>query len=48
MKLTRVEVDHLLTVLVSIKAEGNYYGNRAQYWRRHERIVAKLEAEASA
>jgi hypothetical protein len=40
--LTETERDHLLTLLAEAKAEGNYYGNRDQYWRRHERIVFKL------
>lgn len=41
--LTAVEVDHLLTLLHDAEHEGSYYGNREQYWKRHARIVAKLD-----
>ena len=39
---TEVERDHLLTLLADAVAEGTYYGNRDQYWKRHARITAKL------
>ena len=48
MKLTEVERDHLLTLMAEAEAGGCYYGNKAQYWKRHERIKAKLLASAPA
>lgn len=44
MKFTDVELWHLLSLLDDAEAEGGYYGNKAQYWKRHERIKAKLRA----
>ena len=48
MRFTDVERDHLLTLLADAEAEGGYYGNKTQYWKRHERIKAKLLASAPA
>jgi hypothetical protein len=44
LRLTPVEVDHLLTVIQDSFDRGDYYGARQQYWDRHERILNKLEA----
>lgn len=40
--LTPVEISHILTALAHNQEEGWYYGPKAQYWKRHERIVNKL------
>lgn len=40
--LTIPEVRHLLTLLADAAERGDYYGNRTQYWRRHQRIVDKV------
>lgn len=42
--LTEDEVVHLCTLLADAEREGSYYGNKAQYWARHKRIVDKLNA----
>lgn len=39
---TGPERDHLLTLLRDAEREGSYYGPKAQYWKRHARIVGKL------
>lgn len=36
------ELRLLLSVLADAAIEGNYYGNRTQYWKRHGRITKKL------
>ena len=41
--LTRIEIDHVMTILRDASREGSYYGNREQYWRRHDRVWKKLE-----
>ena len=43
-QFTAAEVSHLLTLLRDAADEGNYYGNREQYWKRHYRIEDKLKA----
>jgi hypothetical protein len=48
MKLNRVELDHLLTLMRDASQDGSYYGPRQQYWKRHTRIWNKLEAEYEA
>lgn len=40
---TAAEADHVLTLLRDASLEGSYYGNREQYWRRHERIFDRLQ-----
>lgn len=40
--VSRVELDHVLTVLRDARQDGSYYGNREQYYRRHDRIFARL------
>ena len=45
MTLTSSEISHLLGALQSMKDEGYYYGNKEQYWKRHEKLIAKLEQE---
>ena len=42
--LTRVELDPLLTLLRDARQDGDYYGPREQYWKRHDRIWRKLES----
>lgn len=44
VELSRVEVDHLLTILRDAMQDGSYYGNRALYYRRSGRIFDKLES----
>ncbi len=45
MTLTSSEISHLLGALQSMKDEGYYYGNKEQYWKRHDVIVAKLQKQ---
>ena len=42
--LTVVEAGHLLQLLGRNETEGSYYGDREQYWARHERIARVLTA----
>lgn len=36
------EINHLLTLLEWNEKEGNYYGNKEQYFKRHKSIIEKL------
>ncbi len=38
IKLTLPELDHVIFALKKIKENGEYYGNREQFWKRHERV----------
>ena len=40
--LTEPQINHLLTLLQDAGREGSYYGNRDQYWKRHEAITLAL------
>ena len=40
--LTLPEISHILGLIQSNESEGNYYGNRDEYWLRSNRIKAKL------
>ena len=40
--LTAPEMNHILTLLEDNEREGSYYGNRAHYWSRSQRIKARL------
>lgn len=40
--LTQAEVRHLQSLLQDSVRSGEYYGDRRQYWNRHQRIVDKL------
>lgn len=41
-KFTDVEISHIVSVLMENEREGWYYGNKEQYWKRHQRILDKL------
>lgn len=43
VSLTEVEITHLLSLMHDAKVEGSYYGNKEQYWKRHDRIEEKLK-----
>ncbi len=38
IKLTLPELDHVIFALKKIKENGEYYGNREQFWKRHKRV----------
>lgn len=42
LTLTVAETRHLLVLLQDSARSGEYYGNRDEYWKRHQRIVEKL------
>ena len=45
--LTQPEIDHTYNLMHINYQDGEpYYGNAAQYWARHHRVMAKLD-EAS-
>ena len=37
-----VEVNHILALFRDAEEDGSYYGPKAQYWKRHNRIIKKL------
>lgn len=41
--LSTPELQHLVNVLNRSYVLGEYYGNKAQYWRRHRRIKTQLQ-----
>lgn len=43
VRLSRIELDHVLTILRDASRHGDYYGDRRQYWNRHERVWKRLE-----
>lgn len=43
LKLTQAEITHLLTLIYWNNLNGTYYGNRAHYVKRSNRIRAKIE-----
>lgn len=43
VKLTEVEANFILTLIENNENEGWYYGNKEQYFKRLERVKAKLE-----
>jgi len=43
VKLTQVEIDHILNLIHDSEREGSYYGPREQYWKRSARIRGKLK-----
>ena len=42
ISLTKSEVRHLLGLLDENQAEGSYYGNKKQYYKRTEVLIEKL------
>ena len=44
MKLTKTQLEQLLSYCESVMSEGWYYGNKAQFFVRHNAIVAWAEA----
>jgi hypothetical protein len=42
LKLTRVEINHILYLLSRNKEEGSYIGPEEEYRARHERIIKKI------
>lgn len=43
IKLTKVEINHLLTLVEWNDKEGTYYGSKNQYVKRSGQIKTKLE-----
>jgi len=39
---TMGEINHLIVVLMENEREGWHYGNKEQYWKRHQSILEKL------
>jgi len=42
LEFSLAEKSHLLTLLRDAEERGEYYGNREQYWSRHDKIRSKL------
>lgn len=42
MKLTKSEINHLLTLIEFKKQDGSYWGNRKQFDKRTEKLITKL------
>lgn len=47
MKFTNAEINHLLSLIEANERDGWYYAPRDQYWKRSERIKAKLKSKWS-
>lgn len=45
IQFTRPEINHLQHALIMTQRDQSYFGRRDQFWRRHNRLMAKL-AEA--
>ncbi len=43
VKLTSSEINHITELMYLNKNKGEYYGNKEQYWKRHQRILDKIE-----
>lgn len=43
VRLTASELTHIIELMFMNKNSGEYYGNREQYWKRHQRILDKLD-----
>ena len=43
--LTKAEKNHILYLLEDNYRRGEYYGNKEQYWKRHDRILKKLNLQ---
>ena len=43
VKLSKSELNHIIELMYLNKNQGEYYGNREQYWGRHQRILNKIE-----
>jgi hypothetical protein len=43
IKLTASEINHIIELMYLNKNQGEYYGNREQYWKRHQRILDKID-----
>ncbi len=43
VRLTASELTHIIELMFMNKNRGEYYGNREQYWKRHQRILDKLD-----
>lgn len=48
VKLTEPEIFHILACLDDREHEGCYYGPREQFWKRHARIIEKLDPKNPA
>lgn len=42
--LTKAKLYHLLGLLDNNEHEGEYYGNKAQYWNRHRELKSQIIA----
>ncbi len=47
VKLTKVEIDHILNLIVDNEREGCYWGNKEQYWKRSLRICKKFAIDTA-
>jgi hypothetical protein len=43
MKLTKAMKAQLLEYLYDVQQRGGYWGNREQFWKRHDKIVEWVE-----
>jgi hypothetical protein len=42
--LSKIEIEHILTLLKERKEDGSYYGNAKYYYKRNETLIKKLES----
>jgi hypothetical protein len=43
LKITKLEAEHLLTLISHNEEEGWYYSPKSQYWNRSNKLKKKLE-----
>jgi hypothetical protein len=43
--LSMAELNHIICALEVIKINGEYYGNREHFWKRHDRLHEMLVVE---
>jgi hypothetical protein len=42
LKITKIEADHLLTLIQHNEEEGWYWGHKSWYWNRSNKLKKKL------
>ena len=47
MQLTKAMKSQLLEYLKDVQQKGDYWGNREQFWKRHDKIVEWVEEQDS-
>lgn len=46
--LSHGEVNYLIAILTDVEERGDYWGNRAQFWKRHQKLITYLKERDDA